>query len=84
MAEMEQARQLIQKWRSLANQYERECTEDEPHNTEAVITLRRCADELSFAIPLAVAHQRGGPTEGQPDRPYCKADQSCCDFCCGN
>jgi hypothetical protein len=27
---------------------------------------------------------RGGPTEKYPDRPYCKSDQSCCDFCCGN
>jgi hypothetical protein len=26
----------------------------------------------------------GGPTEAHPDRPYCKPDQSCCDFCCGN
>ncbi len=26
----------------------------------------------------------GGPTEQEPDRPYCKDDQSCCDFCCGN
>jgi hypothetical protein len=27
---------------------------------------------------------RGGPTESNPNRPYCKPDQSCCDFCCGN
>lgn len=27
---------------------------------------------------------RGGPTEDFPDAPYCKPDQSCCDFCCGN
>ncbi len=27
---------------------------------------------------------KGGPTVGDPDRPYCKPDQSCCDFCCGN
>lgn len=27
---------------------------------------------------------KGGPTEKEPDRPYCKLDQSCCDFCCGN
>lgn len=30
------------------------------------------------------AGHRGGPTEGDPNRPYCKPDQSCCDFCCGN
>lgn len=27
---------------------------------------------------------RGGPTEKHPDRPYCKDDQTCCDFICGN
>lgn len=27
---------------------------------------------------------RGGPTEQFPNAPYCKPDQSCCDFCCGN
>lgn len=27
---------------------------------------------------------KGGPTEQYPDAPYCKPDQSCCDFCCGN
>jgi hypothetical protein len=27
---------------------------------------------------------RGGPTEKHPDAPYCKPDQSCCDFTCGN
>ena len=26
----------------------------------------------------------GGPTVDDPDRPYCKSDQSCCDFACGN
>ena len=26
----------------------------------------------------------GGPTVAEPDRPYCKPDQSCCDFTCGN
>lgn len=28
--------------------------------------------------------RKGGPTEAEPDKPYCKEDQSCCDFCCGN
>lgn len=27
---------------------------------------------------------KGGPTERDPNRPYCKPDQSCCDFVCGN
>lgn len=26
----------------------------------------------------------GGPTVEHPERPYCKDDQSCCDFSCGN
>jgi hypothetical protein len=26
----------------------------------------------------------GGPTVTDPEQPYCKPDQSCCDFCCGN
>lgn len=34
--------------------------------------------------PTATRHTKGGPTEGDPNRPYCKPDQSCCDFCCGN
>jgi hypothetical protein len=33
------------------------------------------------AVPSAA---KGGPTESDPNRPYCKPDQSCCDFCCGN
>lgn len=28
--------------------------------------------------------RRGGPTEKFPNAPYCKPDQSCCDFVCGN
>jgi hypothetical protein len=32
----------------------------------------------------AIKETKGGPTESDPDRPYCKPDQSCCDFCCGN
>lgn len=31
-----------------------------------------------------LAKQSGGPTVSDPNRPYCKPDQSCCDFCCGN
>jgi len=27
---------------------------------------------------------KGGPSEKYPQRRYCKDDQSCCDFCCGN
>lgn len=32
----------------------------------------------------AARGDRGGPTETDPNRPYCKPDQSCCDFVCGN
>jgi hypothetical protein len=31
-----------------------------------------------------IAREKGGPTVKEPNRPYCKPDQSCCDFCCGN
>lgn len=30
------------------------------------------------------AAARGGPTVNDPSAPYCKPDQSCCDFTCGN
>jgi hypothetical protein len=40
-----------------------------------------CRDALAAFVPLPT---RGGPTEQFPDAPYCKPDQSCCDFCCGN
>lgn len=33
---------------------------------------------------LAEIGEHGGPTVQDPDRPYCKPDQSCCDFVCGN
>lgn len=35
-------------------------------------------------VGLPKPDERGGPTEANPDRPYCKPDGSCCDFCCGN
>jgi len=31
-----------------------------------------------------LAPPRGGPTVDDPYRRYCKDDQTCCDFCCGN
>lgn len=31
-----------------------------------------------------IKERKGGPIVSEPDRPYCKPDQSCCDFCCGN
>lgn len=46
--------------------------------------------EASLGNAKAVEHgwlgppTRGGPTEQHPDAPYCKPDQSCCDFVCGN
>jgi hypothetical protein len=36
---------------------------------------------VAFSIQDAT---KGGPAEHDPDRPYCKPDQSCCDFICGN
>lgn len=35
-------------------------------------------------VECAHRADRGGPTVNDPDRPYCKPDQSCCDFTCGN
>jgi hypothetical protein len=35
-------------------------------------------------VSLMKKSVRGGPTEKYPNRRYCKDDQSCCDFCCGN
>lgn len=36
------------------------------------------------AVLDLIENTDGGPTEQNPHRPYCKPDQSCCDFCCGN
>ena len=46
--------------------------------------LRLAAKEGRARVSSVVAVRKGGPTEAEPDRPYCKPDQSCCDFCCGN
>lgn len=35
-------------------------------------------------LPVEPLPTRGGPTEKHPNAPYCKPDQSCCDWCCGN
>jgi len=35
-------------------------------------------------LPSPEAGIRGGPTVDHPNRRYCKDDQTCCDFCCGN
>lgn len=42
------------------------------------------ATEAEAIADLTDNYECGGPTEEKPDRPYCKPDQSCCDFCCGN
>jgi len=46
---------------------------------EAIALLERARVLVRSEKPT-----RGGPTEEHPDTPYCKPDQSCCDFCCGN
>lgn len=49
--------------------------------------LRALADDLSnptAALKRIRAARHGGPTLTEPDLPYCKPDQSCCDFTCGN
>jgi len=45
--------------------------------------LREAVAEIDTVLSADRA-TRGGPTEQHPDAPYCKPDQSCCDFCCGN
>lgn len=37
-----------------------------------------------LTMGLDLGGEYGGPSEAYPNRPYCKTDQSCCDFCCGN
>lgn len=46
---------------------------------EAIALLERARVLVRVETPT-----RGGPTEEHPDAPYCKPDQTCCDFCCGN
>jgi hypothetical protein len=42
------------------------------------------ATEAEAIADLIENNDAGGPTEEKPNRAYCKPDQSCCDFCCGN
>lgn len=41
--------------------------------------IQAAEQRIADALP-----PKGGPTESDPNRPYCKPDQSCCDFVCGN
>jgi hypothetical protein len=50
--------------------------DDHPH------AIRARAPAVGALQPRNEA--RGGPTVADPNRPYCKPDQSCCDFTCGN
>lgn len=43
-----------------------------------------CPNNTPYAAANPVNKGSGGPTVDDPDRPYCKPDQSCCDFTCGN
>jgi hypothetical protein len=52
------------------------------HSQEWVQRFRTEQEANDWAAGMN--HGKGGPTEKCPDRPYCKPDQSCCDFCCGN
>jgi len=51
---------------------------------ELVTELLAALIELAKVPTKPAPPTRGGPTEQFPDAPYCKPDQSCCDFCCGN
>lgn len=46
--------------------------------------LHYAREAVQRATPGASGGKKGGPTETEPNRPYCKPDQSCCDFTCGN
>lgn len=46
--------------------------------------LCKACDGTGYEQPQTKRQATGGPTDEEPDRPYCKSDQSCCDFCCGN
>lgn len=50
---------------------------------ELVTELLAALVELAKTPPQTPG-TKGGPTEAEPNRPYCKPDQSCCDFICGN
>jgi len=42
------------------------------------------ATEAEAIADLIDNNDAGGPTEEKPNRPTCKPDGSCCNFCCGN
>jgi hypothetical protein len=44
----------------------------------------RCTGCGRWSIWVEKREGKGGPTKNDPGRPYCKPDQSCCDFVCGN
>ncbi len=52
------------------------------------VTILRPDGSIKGPKPLTfrenLGSEYGGPTVHDPDRPYCKPDQSCCDFTCGN
>ena len=50
----------------------------------AATAIKRAQKYLQEELCHEERPTKGGPTENDPDRPYCKPDQSCCDFCCGN
>ena len=59
-------------------------------SADAIDALRRERDEARAALsqragrPVSADDGRGGPTVENPNRPCCKPDGSCCDYCCGN
>jgi hypothetical protein len=56
-------------------------SEDEAKKAAIEFVRSYCTSVLSA---LSDKPTQGGPTAAHPDAPYCKPDQSCCDFCCGN
>lgn len=71
---MKDIRKYADTWHERMNQLQREWTDFYPRHIE-------WRKQKNLA---AIDRLRGGPTVEDPDRPYCKPDQSCCDFACGN
>lgn len=59
---------------------------DPPKESKRIASERDTLERALAREARAIAGKptRGGPTVTDPDRPYCKDDQTCCDFCCGN
>jgi hypothetical protein len=81
------ARDLARDWRGMRTTGVFSNTDPEFDVRHSIVTL--VAGAIEGPKPDVYARRktpptRGGPSEQFPDAPYCKPDQSCCDFICGN